>query len=268
MTFLLQHEALFLNGTYLFFFLLFLLWEHLKPGFPVRVPRLSRWPSNLSLLVVNRLALQIFSTTYLTNLAYMCWKNGWGLLNHFQVSPWLSLVLSFILLDLAAFLQHRAFHRFPYLWRIHRLHHDDPVVDVTTSARFHPFEILINTGFGIVVIYLIGPSFVVVFLVDAIGFLYSLFIHGNLYLPPRFDRVIRLVVNTPAKHHIHHSRHIDETESNYTNILTCWDRLGGTYKEKTQLPYESMELGLEEFDSPADLQLPRMLLIPFLKARP
>jgi sterol desaturase/sphingolipid hydroxylase (fatty acid hydroxylase superfamily) len=266
MTYLLQHEVLVLNGTYLFFFLLFGIWEFLKPGFPVKTPRLSRWPSNLSLLVVNRLTLQIFSTTFLTNQAYMCWKNGWGLLNYLQINPWVSLILSFILLDLVAFFQHRAFHKFPYLWRVHRLHHDDPVVDVTTSARFHPFEPLISTGVSIAVIYLLGPSFVIVFLIDALGFLYSYFIHGNLYLPPALDRALRLVVNTPAMHHIHHSRHIEETDSNYSNILTCWDRLGGTYKEKPKRPYEQMELGLKEFDRPEDLQLPRMLLNPFLKA--
>src|SRR5258707_13274925 len=69
---------------------------------------------------------------------------------------WRELLLALLLLDLAIYLQHRLFHYVPVLWRMHRMHHSDVDVDVTTGARFHPLEILLSLGIKFLVIVPIG----------------------------------------------------------------------------------------------------------------
>ena len=51
-------------------------------------------------------------------------------------------ILGFLILDLVIYGQHVVFHKVPMLWRLHRMHHADLDIDVTTGVRFHPFEIL------------------------------------------------------------------------------------------------------------------------------
>ena len=53
--------------------------------------------------------------------------------------------------------------------------------------------------------------------------------HANIRLWPRLDRVLSLIWVTPNVHKIHHSRQVSETNSNYANLLTVYDRLFGTY---------------------------------------
>ena len=40
--------------------------------------------------------------------------------------------------------QHFVFHPVPWLWRLHRVHHADFEIDVTTGVRFHPIEVLLS----------------------------------------------------------------------------------------------------------------------------
>jgi sterol desaturase/sphingolipid hydroxylase (fatty acid hydroxylase superfamily) len=265
--FLANHEALVVNGSYVLFFLIFTLWEFLKPGFVSPMARAKRWPHNLILLVMNRVILQLTSTLLLGNFAYLAWKNGWGLLNQFRLNPFLNLFLSFLILDFFNYLQHFALHKYTFLWRIHRLHHADPMVDISTSARFHPFEPLYYFLLGFPIIYLFGPSFIVVFLMNATNYLFSLFMHANIDLPPLVDRPLRWFISTPAMHHIHHSRNREEADTNYATMLTCWDRLFRTYRAEPKIPYKRMEMGLEGWDSPQDLQFHRLLIFPFLEKR-
>ena len=54
--------------------------------------------------------------------------------------------VSVLALDLAVYAQHVAMHKVPWLWRLHRVHHADVDVDVTTGVRFHPIEFLLSLG--------------------------------------------------------------------------------------------------------------------------
>lgn len=83
--------------------------------------------------------------------------------------------------------------------------------------------------------------------------------HSNVAVPDRLDRWLRLVMVTPSMHKTHHSRSIVETNSNYSNIFSCWDRLFDSYVEPSArvTPY-----GLDGYDTPTSLTLRALLLRP------
>jgi len=91
---------------------------------------------------------RIAAPTGAVGFALFAEERGWGLFNMVALPVWLELLLALFLLDLAIYLQHRLFHYIPVLWRLHRMHHADLDVDVTTGARFHPVEILLSLGIG------------------------------------------------------------------------------------------------------------------------
>ena len=139
-------------------------------------------------------------------------------------------LIGFLALDLAIYVQHVVFHKVPLLWRLHRMHHADLDIDVTTGVRFHPIEILISLAIKIAVILALGIPVVAVILFEVLLNVTSMFNHSNVSMPAWLDRVLRLIVVTPDMHRVHHSILRHETDSNFGFNLPWWDRLFGTYR--------------------------------------
>ena len=172
-------------------------------------------------------------------------------------------VIALILLDLAIYLQHRVFHAVPVLWRLHRMHHADLDIDVTTGARFHPIEILLSLGIKFGVIIALGAPALAV-LVFEIGLnATSMFNHSNVRMPAVIERMVRWVVVTPDMHRIHHSIVRRETDSNFGFNFPWWDRLFRTYRPKPEAGHQGMTIGIEQFREPKELRIDRMLAQPF-----
>ena len=72
------------------------------------------------------------------------------------------------------------------------------------------------------------------------------FSHANVELPYALDRALRWLISTPNMHSIHHSSHQPETDSNYGQVFSMWDRLFGTYTAETRAGRRSREIGLKE----------------------
>ena len=129
--------------------------------------------------------------------------------------------------------------------RVRRLHHSDPDVDVTTTYRFHPIEVLLRAGVYALVAIGIGlPP------VAAVGYLLlsaanSVISHANLRLPRTLDRVIGSVVITPDIHRMHHSIDRADSNSNFSVCLSCWDRLFGRFRSAPSLGHERIIFGVE-----------------------
>jgi sterol desaturase/sphingolipid hydroxylase (fatty acid hydroxylase superfamily) len=175
---------------------------------------------------------------------------------------WLASVVGIVVLDFSiGYLSHRTMHMWPPMWRFHQVHHNDPFVDVTTTYRTHPVESVWRFLFGIVPIWLLGipaQAVVVQRLLQVTGGILG---HANIRLRPRLDRALSLVVVTPSVHKMHHSRAVAETNSNYANLTTLYDRLLGTYTPVDGVA--SVVYGLDGAD-PADLgSFPRLLAMPF-----
>jgi sterol desaturase/sphingolipid hydroxylase (fatty acid hydroxylase superfamily) len=239
------------------------LWEAAAPRRPKSYSRLTRWPSNLAIVVLNTGLVRILLSATAVSLAALGTQRSWGLLNNLPLPSWGRIIISVILLDLAIYLQHIMFHAVPALWRVHRMHHADLDFDVTTGARFHPIEIILSMLIKFGVIAATGASAAGVLVFEVLLNATSMFNHGNVRLPVRLDRYLRWLVVTPDMHRVHHSIVVAETNSNFGFNLPWWDRLLGTYRAQPAAGHEGMTIGIEQFRDGRELWLDRMLLQPF-----
>jgi sterol desaturase/sphingolipid hydroxylase (fatty acid hydroxylase superfamily) len=249
-----------------FFIAVLLAMAALEVAAPRRRPRLSRWvrwPSNLGIAVINTLVLRFVFPSAAVGMATLAAAREWGLLNNIPLPPWAKLVMAFLALDLAIYLQHVLFHAVPTLWRLHRMHHADLDFDVTTGARFHPLEILLSMGLKLAVVAALGASVIAVLVFEIALNATSMFNHGNVMLPASADRALRWLLVTPDMHRVHHSVRPNETNSNFGFNLPWWDRLFGTYRAQPADGHADMTIGLDTFRDPSALRLDRMLVQPF-----
>ena len=179
---------------------------------------------------------------------------GWGLFNALALPYWVEVVVAILLLDLAIWTQHLVTHKVPLLWRLHRVHHADRDVDVTTAIRFHPVEIALSMLLKIGLVYLLGLPALAVILFEIILNGTAMFNHSNLKLPVGIEAVLRRFLVTPDMHRVHHSIHRDEHDSNYGFALSIWDRIFGTYIPQPRGGHDGMTTGLQWQDErPAKL---------------
>jgi len=244
-------------------FSLMALWEVIGPRRRQTVGRGWRWPNNLGVVVVDTLLVRIVFPTTAVGLALVANARGIGLFNVMRPAAWVAVAASVILLDLTVYFQHVLFHAVPLLWRLHRMHHADLDVDVSTGLRFHPFEILLSMVVKFAVVVALGAPATAVLLFEMLLNATSMFNHSNIRFPEGFDRLLRWFVVTPDMHRVHHSIVPRETNSNFGFNLPWWDRLFGTYRAQPAAGHEAMTLGIEQFREPRELGLDRMLLQPF-----
>jgi sterol desaturase/sphingolipid hydroxylase (fatty acid hydroxylase superfamily) len=244
-------------------FAAFALWEAMAPRRPRQLGRWRRWPSNIGIVFLNTALLRLAFPVTAVSYALLGEQRGWGLLNTLDLPHWLAVVIAVLLLDLAIYLQHVLFHAVPALWRLHRMHHADLEIDVTTGARFHTIEIVASMAIKIAVISALGPPAVAVLIFEILLNGTSMFNHSNIRLPAALDRVLRLLVVTPDMHRVHHSILRHETNSNFGFNFPWWDRLFGTYRAQPKAGHEAMTIGIEQFRDPREQRLDRMLSQPF-----
>lgn len=237
-------------------------WELAAPRRRREIPRVIRWTNNLGLVVIDTLVLRLSFPILAVGLAVIAQDRGWGLFNIIEVPGWIAVLVSIVVLDLVIYLQHVMFHAVPALWRLHRMHHADLEFDVTTGLRFHPVEILLSMGIKLAVVMALGPPAVAVLIFEVLLNATAMFNHSNVRLPTFVDRVLRLIVVTPDMHRVHHSILPEETNSNFGFNLPWWDRLLGTYKAQPKAGHKGMSIGIEQFRTPRDLWLDRMLVQP------
>ncbi len=154
---ILGHEAVIRLAVFLGVLGAMALWEVAAPRRRRDIPRLLRWSNNLALVVLDTLAVRLLFPVLAVGLALVTAERGWGLLHLWPVPGWFAFVASVLLLDLAIYLQHVAFHAVPALWRLHRMHHADLETDVTTGLRFHPVEILLSMAIKLAVVAATRP---------------------------------------------------------------------------------------------------------------
>lgn len=243
-------------------------WEVAAPRRSLLVSKAKRWAANLTILVINTALVRMVAPAAAVSLALLAEERGTGLLNGAALGQPLEVLIAVLALDLAIYLQHVMFHAVPLLWRVHRVHHADLDLDVTTGTRFHPIEILLSLAIKAAVIFLIGAPVLAVFVFELLLNLTSMFNHSNIRMPGWLDSALRLVIVTPDMHRVHHSIYGDETNRNFGFNLPWWDRLFGTYRAEPRGGHEEMVIGIPSFRDPRHCAaLPGMLALPFLEAR-
>lgn len=241
--------------------------ETLLPRRDRQQARQARWFTNISITVIDTLTLRLMALVMpvmAVGAAIDAHAKGWGLLGQVDWPVWVEALIAILVLDFVIWGQHLITHKVPILWRLHRVHHADRDMDVTTAIRFHPIEIALSMLLKIGVIYILGPTGFAVILFEILLNGTAMFNHSNLRLPPRLDQILRLVIITPDMHRVHHSIHRAEHDSNYGFSLSLWDRLFGTYIPQPIDGHDDMIVGLHwQNEKPAKLGW--SLMLPFYK---
>ena len=211
---------------------------------------------------MDTLLARIVAPSGAVGFALFAEARNWGLLHQTSWPTWIEFLVAFLFLDLAIYLQHRLFHYVPVLWRLHRMHHADVDVDVTTGARFHPVEMLLSLGLKFIVIVILGAPALAVLLFEVGLNATSMFNHSNVRISQNVERFLRWFVVTPDMHRTHHSLLRRETDSNFGFNLPWWDKIFRTYRPQPEAGQESMTLGIDQFRDPKELRLDRMLTQP------
>lgn len=253
-------------GVFLGVFALMSVWEGRAARRARPVTRLRRWPGNLGVSFLDALLVRLIAPAGAAGFAHFAETRGVGLFHAVGWPVGLEVIVSVVVLDCAIYWQHRLFHSVPVLWRLHRMHHADLDVDVTTGARFHPLEILLSLGIKFLVIAALGAPAVSVLLFEVLLNATAMFNHSNARMPEAVERVLRCFVITPDLHRVHHSVQRHETDSNFGFNLPWWDWLFRTYRAQPEAGHDGMTLGIGQFRDPEELRLDRMLTQPFRDA--
>jgi sterol desaturase/sphingolipid hydroxylase (fatty acid hydroxylase superfamily) len=260
---LLENEPLIRIAAFATCFGAFALLEVVQPRRRLRLDRLIRWPANLALTLLNTLLIRMLFP--LAAVGFAATLDEPGLLGLLELTGLPAVITAIILLDLAIYAQHVLFHRVPVLWRLHRMHHTDLDLDVTSGTRFHPLEILLSMLIKLAAIWVIGAPAVAVMLFEVLLNAGAMFNHANLRIPSGLDGALRLLVVTPDMHRVHHSAIPAETNSNFGFNLPWWDRLFGTYIAQPELGHKAMTIGLAEFQDIDAQRIDKMLVQPWEK---
>jgi sterol desaturase/sphingolipid hydroxylase (fatty acid hydroxylase superfamily) len=241
--------------------------ELVRPKRRLTVSKARRWLTNLGIAGTDMLVLRLMAMLAVpvaaVAAAYFAREHGLGLLNEVAWPYWIKVAIALLVLDLAIWFQHLVSHKVPIFWRLHRVHHADRDIDVTTAVRFHPIEIALSMLWKILVVVLLGASPFAVFLFEVILNACAMFNHANIALPSWLDGVLRLFIVTPDMHRVHHSVVRNEHDRNYGFNLSLWDRLFRTYLAEPKAGQEGMTIGLTPYQTEAPTKFVWSLALPF-----
>jgi len=229
-----------------FFGVLFVIWI-VESRFSVRSWQMSRryrWKFHIEITIVNTVITRLLCTTPLILWLHFVREQGWGLSHVFGLTGASEVLFTILIFDCLIYWWHRFNHVVPFLWRFHRYHHMDTHVDVTTSLRFHPGELVLSHLAKAVWILVWGPSFAGFVVFEALTTAYSMFHHSNIDFPNPVEKLIRYIHMTPRVHASHHTVTLRSRNANYSTIFLAWDYLFRTFREPD---YAEMEqLGIPE----------------------
>ena len=228
-------------------------------------PRFRHIVRNLTTGGVALAIMTLIQAPLLVPVARLVERKHIGLLNWIELPrPW-AIVIAIVLLDYTLWIWHWASHRVPFLWRFHLAHHVDRDLDASTALRFHFGELALSIPVRALQIAIIGADPLSVAIWQAILFASILFHHSNVRLPRRFEAILARVIVTPRMHGIHHSVREDETNSNWSSLLSVWDFIHRTFR--FDVPDEAIVIGVPAYQDPEEVTIGKVLTLPFLRQR-
>lgn len=227
--------------------------------------KLRRVFRNLTVGGVSLLLTPLLQATFLSPIASWITRDHIGLLQTVHWPRWIESLIAIVLLDYTLWWWHWANHRIPFFWRFHLVHHADRDLDTSTALRFHFGELSLSIPVRVAQMVLIGVDLHTLWLWQTILFGSILFHHANFRLPLRVERLLVLVIVTPRMHGIHHSDRMNETNSNWSSLLSWWDYLHGTIL--LNVPQPAITIGVPAYCKASEVTLGKILLLPFVRQR-
>jgi lathosterol oxidase len=188
----------------------------------------DEWQTDLAYFAVNYLLVSIILLVSL-NVAPVFF--GWAVSDTFQriVKSWpipVQFIAVVFIADFAQYTIHRAYHKIPFLWKFHAIHHSAKSLDWLASSRIHFFEILITRSSIFLPLYLLGFSHEALAGYIALFHFQAVFIHANFGINFGF---LNYILTTPHYHHWHHSDKEEAKDINYAINLPIIDMIFGTF---------------------------------------
>lgn len=228
--------------------------------------RLWRWPTNWALTALNIAVTSAVPLTALVAADYAR-DHDLGLLNLLDASAVVAAVATVLAFSLQSWAVHLLMHKVPLLWRLHRVHHTDVFLDISTTVRFHPAELLLQAPISAGVAVAVGASPAAVIAYGLLDAAINVFSHANIRLPEKADAVLSRIIVTPHLHRVHHSTRPRETDSNFGATLPVWDILFGTWRRKSPEDLERQGIGLDEMQDDRAYSLWWALTLPVRSIR-
>ena len=239
--------------------------ETLAPLRPAVESKLRRIVRNLSTAGISLAVMTLLQAPLLQPVAAWIVRERIGLLQAVEWPRWVETLLAVVLLDYTLWWWHWATHRVPFLWRFHLVHHVDRDLDASTALRFHFGELALSIPVRAAQMIAIGVDPYSIWLWQTILFASILFHHANVRLPLAFERLLAHVIVTPRMHGIHHSNREDETNSNWSSLLSAWDFLHRTFR--LDVPDERITIGVPAWREARDVTFGKILKLPFIRQR-
>jgi lathosterol oxidase len=201
--------------------------EVLWPAYPQQSVFRPQWMNDIVYFLSTHLPIQITSflillpATQLTstlNVAFIAEAVG--------KLPWLvQFLLAILVADLAQYWIHRSFHKIPFMWRFHAIHHSSKALDWIAGSRAHLVEDVVVRGGILIPMMLIFPQSINVAYLFFVNF-HATWAHCNFgptikWLEPYFIQ--------PRFHHWHHTSQVESIDKNFAIHFPWIDRIFGTY---------------------------------------
>jgi sterol desaturase/sphingolipid hydroxylase (fatty acid hydroxylase superfamily) len=247
-------------------FFAFAVFEALWPRDPAPQVRLWRWPPNVILTALNIVVMGAMPVGLIA-AADFARANQLGALNVFSMPEEAAFAIGFLGRAFLSWGTHLLNHKVPFLWAIHRVHHADARLDVSSTVRFHPLEFVFTTPLTLLGVVAIGVPALPLLIYELLDASVTVFSHANVRLPWWVDRPLSLFIVTPDLHRVHHSSYQPETDSNYGAVMTIWDRVFGTYRRKSVADLAAQETGLSEVQDSRSRSIVWLLILPFIELK-
>lgn len=191
-------------------------------------------------------------------------QNHFGLLHIISLPVWIFLIAGLMLLDLiGAYFIHWLEHKVKWMWKFHMVHHADTFVDTTTANRHHPGESVFRAIFTLIAVVVTGAPMWLVMLYQSLSVVLSQFNHANIKMPKWLDKSVSWLIVSPDMHKVHHHYVRPETDTNYGNIFSIWDRIFGTFHFTER---EKLQYGLDVLEGHNTQNLKEQIKVPFNKS--
>jgi len=250
--------------------ILLMVWEQVNPFylfFSSKKEKGIHFFKNLLLGSVNAVIISVIFVSLWAWAAQWSFQQEAGVLHNLPLGTISHAILAIVIFDLWMYIWHRINHVIPFLWRFHRVHHSDPSMDVTTASRFHVGEIILSSLIRIPVIILLGMHLGELLLYETIAFAVVQIHHANITLNGKMDRILRSVIISPFMHKIHHSDWQPETDSNYGSLFSFWDRIGRSFRMRSEEGFKDLNIGLKEFADERYETVKNLFKLPFFSIK-
>jgi len=235
--------------------------ERLRPLRSRKDPAPARLGRNLTIGLLAAATTAACEIPIVAPVQRLAARRRLGLLRQLSLPRALRVVLGFLLLDYTLYVWHWLNHRASVLWRFHAVHHIDLDLDSSTGVRFHFGELALAAGFRAAQIVLLGVDDETLRAWQRCLLLSVIFHHSNLELPVEIERRLQWVLVTPRMHAIHHSTRVEETNTNFSSLLSWWDRLHRSLR--LDVAQSAITIGVDGLLDPSDVTLDRSLTLPF-----